>query len=296
MEYIVSAANKKVSASSAKPVSKIPAISSAAVSAVSVQTSTQVTKTIETITDVLQPSKSGLFDAAIETISKESGIAPNELTDDCAFDDIGMDSLLCLMVSSRLRDELGVDIDSAKFLDLRTVAGLREYLGGNEPVQQQVIVSESMITESIKEQVVETHMDPATMSGVWPKIVDIISQESGITTAELTDDTCFADAGVDSLLSLLIWSRLKDEIGLDLDHTSPFVDFQTIGSFKSYILGSSASSTDAPPSDSDNDPSSSRSSSPSPASTPLRTADNTRPDTPETELSSGDASMNGKEV
>lgn len=286
MEYIVGAANKKVSASAAKPVNKVTTTPISAPSVpVSVETKKQVTKT--TVTDVVQPSKSGLFNAAIETISKESGIAPSELTDDCAFDDIGMDSLLCLMVTSRLRDELGVDIDSAKFLDLRTVSGLKNYLADEEPVPPQEVV----VHEEVKEQVVENHMTPAAVSGVWSQVVDVISQESGIATAELTDDTAFADAGVDSLLSLLIWSRLKDEVGLDLDHTSPFLDFETIGSFKTYILG--ASGTETAPS-SPQSGSSSSSSSSSPAQTPLWTPGEMRPDTPDSEHSEGDVSPTGQ--
>lgn len=299
MEYIVGAANNKVAASSGKAVSKsadVLAAPAAPISTVSVQTHKQVTKTVETITDITQPSESGLFATAMKTISEESGIAPSELTDDCAFDDIGMDSLLCLMVSSRLRDELGVDIDSAKFLDLRTVSGLREYLAVNEPesvepirqqeqqqpqqqTQQGVIVNERI--EEIQEQIVESRVVPAATSGAWTQILDIISEESGIATAELTDETAFADVGVDSLLSLLIWSRLKDEAGVDLEDTSAFLDFETIGSFRSYILGSSGSS------DSGHDSSSTESSS---------TLGELTSDTPATQPSSGPSSVDGDTV
>jgi acyl carrier protein len=35
----------------------------------------------------------------------------------------------------------------------------------------------------------------------WSKVVDILSEESGIVAKDLTDEVQFADAGIDSLLS-----------------------------------------------------------------------------------------------
>lgn len=243
-----------------------------------------------------QPSKPVLFNAAMAIISKESGIAVSELTDECAFDDIGMDSLLCLMVSSRLRDELDMDLDSAKFLEFGTISSLRDYFAELEP-HQQVIVSES-VKETVVETLVGNHTETAATSSTWTEVIDIISQESGIAAADLTDDTCFADVGVDSLLSLLIWSRLKDEVGLDLEHTSPFLEFETIGSFKSYIMGSSSTpSTDVPSSGQETPPSPAESSaSSSPGPTPLWTPGEPRSSTPETGPSSENISVNGDKV
>lgn len=65
------------------------------------------------------------------------------------------------------------------------------------------------------------------------KAVNIISTESGIDKRELTDETSFVSIGVDSLLSLIITSRLRDEIGFDIGSmASIFDDFSTIGELK----------------------------------------------------------------
>jgi len=44
----------------------------------------------------------------------------------------------------------------------------------------------------------------------------IISGESGIASAKLTDDSVFSDIGVDSLLSLMIVCRFHNELEIDI--------------------------------------------------------------------------------
>ncbi|RWA10748.1 hypothetical protein EKO27_g4373 [Xylaria grammica] len=69
------------------------------------------------------------------------------------------------------------------------------------------------------------------------KINDIIAEESGISRADILDDTDFTALGVDSLLALLITARLKEELGYDIGPTISIFDrFRTIGQLKkSYI-------------------------------------------------------------
>ncbi|KAE8422960.1 hypothetical protein BDV36DRAFT_290773 [Aspergillus pseudocaelatus] len=45
--------------------------------------------------------------------------------------------------------------------------------------------------------------------------LQIISEEAGIAVANLTDDVVTADMGIDSLLSLIIVSGFREELGLD---------------------------------------------------------------------------------
>lgn len=64
----------------------------------------------------------------------------------------------------------------------------------------------------------------------------IICEESGIPLTEMKDDTAFAKMGVDSLLTLMIASRFREDFELDLDH-SFFVDYPTVGALKRYFSG-----------------------------------------------------------
>lgn len=93
------------------------------------------------------------------------------------------------------------------------------------------------------------------------KALGILAEEVGLSASEMTDDLNFADYGVDSLLSLTVAGRYREEIGLDLE-SSVFVDQPTIKDFKQLLtqmspgegssdgsvsepdLSSSASSTD----------------------------------------------------
>ncbi|KAF2169976.1 hypothetical protein M409DRAFT_35986 [Zasmidium cellare ATCC 36951] len=71
-------------------------------------------------------------------------------------------------------------------------------------------------------------------SNLAVKLLDIISEESGISADELTDDLALQELGVDSLLSLLIISRINDELEIDLDQAK-FAEMSTVGQIKSYV-------------------------------------------------------------
>lgn len=74
---------------------------------------------------------------------------------------------------------------------------------------------------------------------LFEKARKIIAEESGIAEDDLTDDTEFADAGVDSLCSLVIGSRLREELDMDLDPDfSLFGAFTTVGELRSLFKGS----------------------------------------------------------
>lgn len=74
---------------------------------------------------------------------------------------------------------------------------------------------------------------PAAPS-IIPKALSILAEEVGLSASEMTDDLNFADYGVDSLLSLTVTGRYREEIGLDLE-SSVFVDQPTIKDFKQLL-------------------------------------------------------------
>ncbi|KAI4254023.1 MAG: hypothetical protein LQ352_003346 [Teloschistes flavicans] len=204
------------------------------------------------------PAKKDVVSPALAIISEESGIAMTDLTDDCVFADIGVDSLLSMVITSRFREELGLslDLESSMFIDFPTVKGLKDYL--DPPGQatnsvevtieasndHQAVVStlvetietthnavEQTVTHTTTEVIVST-----TTSNLATSALNIISEESGIALDELTDDTAFADIGVDSLLSMTITSRFREELAIDLElDFSMFVDLPTVAALKSFL-------------------------------------------------------------
>ncbi|KAI5299164.1 hypothetical protein KEM56_003471, partial [Ascosphaera pollenicola] len=69
---------------------------------------------------------------------------------------------------------------------------------------------------------------------VLDKALSILSEECGAQLSELTDDALFADLGVDSLMSLTIISRLREELEIGLD-SSFFLDNESILALKQTI-------------------------------------------------------------
>jgi Phosphopantetheine attachment site len=162
---------------------------------------------------------------ALQIVSEESGIAIEDLTDDCAFADIGVDPLLSMVIASRFREELGLDLDLdfSIFMDLPTVKHMRDFLDppsdSAEPVAEESKAAAPAPVEVPQPAPVVPTPAPATSAAApvasAPKIsskpkekkedkvtpaLQIVSEESGIAIEDLTDDCAFADIGVDSLL------------------------------------------------------------------------------------------------
>ncbi|OBT76080.1 Type I Iterative Polyketide synthase (PKS) [Pseudogymnoascus sp. 05NY08] len=66
------------------------------------------------------------------------------------------------------------------------------------------------------------------------QIMAIISDEARLDPSELKSNTEFADFGIDSLLSLTILGRLRDEVGLDLPSTL-FSNYPTVEKLQNFI-------------------------------------------------------------
>jgi len=72
------------------------------------------------------------------------------------------------------------------------------------------------------------------LKSVIGEVMDILAKEIGCGLDELADNIAFTDLGVDSLMSLTVSGRIREEMDLDLD-SNAFVDFPTIGAFKGYL-------------------------------------------------------------
>ena len=110
-----------------------------------------------------------------------------------------------------------------------------------EPPEElsEVVVVES--TPSKKDVLPPTLPDNALVSDA----LAIISDESGIAVDDLSDDSNFADVGVDSLLSMVIGSRFREELGLDLDADfSIFVNCPTVKDLKLFLAGNKGTSSE----------------------------------------------------
>ncbi|TPX18780.1 uncharacterized protein E0L32_011529 [Thyridium curvatum] len=202
-------------------------------------------------------SKSSMMEPALNIISEETGISAFDLTDDSVFSDIGVDSLLSMVITSRFREELGLDLDLefSLFLDLPTVKRLRDFIEGPEDLTSDddsiqvlgpedsavgdppVIVEHVEVPEPKAAIPATTYVDGAISQDVFFNSLGIIAEESGLSVNDLTDDTNFQEIGVDSLLSMVITSRFREELGLDLDlEFSLFLDLPTVKHLRDFLL------------------------------------------------------------
>lgn len=89
---------------------------------------------------------------------------------------------------------------------------------------------------------------PAKSSGpsMATRALNILASEVGLSESDLTDDMIFSDYGVDSLLSLTVTGRYREELDLDMD-SSVFIDQPTVNDFKRLVaqLSPPADSSDS---------------------------------------------------
>ncbi|KAL9069423.1 MAG: hypothetical protein Q9157_006161 [Trypethelium eluteriae] len=193
-------------------------------------------------TGELQSSK---YAKAMSIIAEESGLAAADLTDDIVFGDVGIDSLLGLTISGRFQEELDIEIDfNALFYEYPTVASLKGLLGERRASPATVAIRTSSSSESSPVMISVTGATTpdtaerlSTPAVNFQRAIQIISEESGVAIEDLNDDINFTDSGVDSLLSLVIVSRFRDELELDIKHESLFLECPTVADLKHLLAG-----------------------------------------------------------
>lgn len=187
--------------------------------------------------------------AVLGVISEESGVAVADLTDDSHFADMGVDSLLALIVASRCREELSLELESAMFMEHPTVKALKDWFfgqSGSAPAEPEAAAPEPVYsapepvyTAPAPRAPVQQAAPVVDNSGAfqtWGSMLAIISEESGVALADLTDDSHFADMGVDSLLALIVSSRCREELEVEIE-SAMFIEFPTVGALKGAFLG-----------------------------------------------------------
>lgn len=215
------------------------------------------------------------FQAVLKVISEESGVALEELTDDSDFIDMGIDSLNSMVIGSRLREDLGMDLnpDFSLFVDCSTVRALKEYMGvspasaatDDEAVHFQAQPALAVVPEprapapAVQAPIAITQNSPISEPQPWQDspivptkdnaavtaAIQIIAEESGVAVEDLVGETVFADIGINSLSSMVISSRFREELNLELDSAfSLFDDLPTVSKLEEFLGGRSSNASD----------------------------------------------------
>ncbi|KAI1372948.1 polyketide synthase [Hypoxylon crocopeplum] len=170
----------------------------------------------------------------MDIVSKETGVSHDELADNIAFSDLGVDSLMGLTISGRLREELELNIDSHAFNDHATVGAFKKFLAQFESATTTVASESSGSTggsdsdadiESDSEVTTPGESDKGSVKGdadagsnneIQQLIRETICAEMGVEVEEIIAAPDLAALGMDSLMSLSILGILREKTGLNI--------------------------------------------------------------------------------
>ena len=187
------------------------------------------------------PSENGsLITDFMRIISEELGLALSDLSEGATCNDVGLDSLMSLTITGRIREELDIDVPTSLFVGNATIAESKAAilaLGGDESngrTSNESASSGSAATtdatsggEITRNTSFGGEITEYTTESTVEKTLSIISEELGIDQSDLLEMGAFAAMGVDSLMSLTISGRIREELDLDIP-TSFFVDHPSI--------------------------------------------------------------------
>ena len=184
-------------------------------------------------------------------VSEELGLNPSELHDGASFADIGLDSLMSLTVTGRLREECEIDVPTSFFVDKPTIGeakfailaqdsgnpeegALTESASTENASTESASVGSAAVTDAMsgdqmtRNTSIGTDMAKYPAENITEKLLSTVCEEIGIERSQILETSNFVDMGVDSLMSLSITGRVREELDLDLP-TTFFVDHPSVG-------------------------------------------------------------------
>ncbi|KAK8089291.1 Beta-ketoacyl synthase [Apiospora hydei] len=180
-------------------------------------------------------SKTSVVAQVMEIVAKETGVSHDELADNIAFSDLGVDSLMGLTISGRLREELELNVDSHAFNDYATVGAFKAFLAQFETAGSATAEESTDSSGSSETADLETDSDVTTppdesdkgsVKGDAPSdsnvgelkeiVRNTISAEMGVEVEEIIAAPDLAALGMDSLMSLSILGILREKTGLSI--------------------------------------------------------------------------------
>ncbi|KAI0137980.1 polyketide synthase [Hypoxylon sp. NC0597] len=180
-------------------------------------------------------SQTSVVAQVMDVVSKETGVSHDELADNIAFSDLGVDSLMGLTISGRLREELELNVDSHAFNDHATIGAFKKFLAQFESASTTVVESSGSSGSSDSDDDIDSDSEVTTPgesdkgsvkgdapaeSGSNSEIQQIVREticaEMGVEVEEIIAAPDLAALGMDSLMSLSILGILREKTGLNI--------------------------------------------------------------------------------
>ena len=191
----------------------------------------------------------GLVGKIMDIIATEIDVDHSELVDTIEWTALGVDSLMSLTISGKLREDLDMEVESSLFTDYASVGALKKHLAtlsgpapdvdddsadtaDTEDSESEMEGSSGITTpdsdeytekaRDVSKAAVEaaTTMAPSTEGGdLIETIRTTIAEEMGMDLEEITETTDLSNMGMDSLMALTVLGKLREEHEIDLDPT-----------------------------------------------------------------------------
>lgn len=184
-----------------------------------------------------QPANS-ITSRVMKIIAEETDVDASELVDEAAFENLGVDSLMSLTISAKFREDLEIEISPTLFTDYPTVGEMKkffsQYDGGamlaEDDAGSDTTEESSDLSTPYEAGIASTPASSAPSESGEVKITEsfavvdgeaslarrIVAEEMGVDVSEITDKLDLSEMGMDSLMSLTILGRLREETNIDL--------------------------------------------------------------------------------
>lgn len=168
------------------------------------------------------PAPKPLFSRVLDIIAQEVELDMDQLVDEAAFTEIGIDSLLTISIMSSLQAQLALNLPTSIFTTYPTVAELSKFFEDEFGAEKQEVAVDDSESSSDSSEDKDNFSKPATpISSVdSPDVAKVfmsaVVAETGIDPDEIEPSTVFTELGVESLISIAVLSADKDQTGLML--------------------------------------------------------------------------------
>lgn len=183
-------------------------------------------------------SVNSMTSRVMKIIAEETDVDASELVDEAAFENLGVDSLMSLTISAKFREDLEIEISSTLFTDYATVGEMKKFFAqydGGAPLAEDDAESDTSEESSDLSTPYEVGVASTPASSAPSESGDvkgssthaggngeaslarrIVAEEMGVDVSEITDKLDLSEMGMDSLMSLTILGRLREETNIDL--------------------------------------------------------------------------------
>ena len=176
---------------------------------------------------MLAAQASDIHVALKKLINDITDVPMDSIQDQSKLEGLGIDSLMIHEVQSEIKSVFKADIPSSQLSDM-DVSSLAQYLDSQNsspartrpsspPMSRSPTVFSSPQSSADDSPATSIRGESPSASGPVSKLAKFVAEQLG-TTVTMSRETCLADHGMDSLLSLELAGDIEREFGVQLDH------------------------------------------------------------------------------